>query len=450
MKLYIENVGKISHADIDLNGITVIAGENDTGKSSVGKILYSIFNSLYRLPEKIVESKEKLLSDFLRTVLFDSSTSLLTDFKQIAHKLLGENSSLADKETFENLLSEYSEACLRDSFGFSIRDKNTLNSNNELAEKTITISDEVYESIVEKVNELTQIEEEKICTTFIGQKTRLEFTSQINNIFDDSIAKAKLTVQNKSVEICFQKNRVISFENPDRLFLNTECSYIDDPFVLDDLNNSIYAKLRDSKLLQRGAHRNVLKGKLITERQLGEVEDAINEIISVSKLEDVISKVNKICKGHMEFDGNSKFVFKFDNCIEDLDIAGISTGIKAFVIIQRLLLNGALEENGTLILDEPEIHLHPSWQLKFAEIIVMLQKELGIHILLNTHSPYFLRAIEVCSAENEIADRCKFYLSYDCDNKIAFEDVTLCTEKIYKKLAQPLEQLQKREYKTND
>ena len=36
MRLYLKNVGKVSEADIKLDGITVIAGENNTGKSTVG------------------------------------------------------------------------------------------------------------------------------------------------------------------------------------------------------------------------------------------------------------------------------------------------------------------------------------------------------------------------------------------------------------------------------
>ena len=52
-------------------------------------------------------------------------------------------------------------------------------------------------------------------------------------------------------------------------------------------------------------------------------------------------------------------------------------------------------------LDEPEIHLHPAWQVIFAELIVLIQKEFNMHILLNTHSPYFLNAIEIY-AENII------------------------------------------------
>ena len=43
MKLHIENVAKIKKADIDVEGITVIAGSNNTGKSTIGKILFSIF-----------------------------------------------------------------------------------------------------------------------------------------------------------------------------------------------------------------------------------------------------------------------------------------------------------------------------------------------------------------------------------------------------------------------
>ena len=46
MKLNIKNFAKIKNADILIDGITVIAGENNTGKSTVGKILFSLYNSI--------------------------------------------------------------------------------------------------------------------------------------------------------------------------------------------------------------------------------------------------------------------------------------------------------------------------------------------------------------------------------------------------------------------
>ena len=36
MKLHLENIGLIQDATIEMQGITVIAGENGTGKSTVG------------------------------------------------------------------------------------------------------------------------------------------------------------------------------------------------------------------------------------------------------------------------------------------------------------------------------------------------------------------------------------------------------------------------------
>ena len=44
MKISLNNISKVKKADIEIKGITVIAGENNTGKSTVGKALWSIFN----------------------------------------------------------------------------------------------------------------------------------------------------------------------------------------------------------------------------------------------------------------------------------------------------------------------------------------------------------------------------------------------------------------------
>ena len=54
MKLHIENFAKIANADIEINGITVIAGENNTGKSTVGKVLYSLYQSFHNLQELVL------------------------------------------------------------------------------------------------------------------------------------------------------------------------------------------------------------------------------------------------------------------------------------------------------------------------------------------------------------------------------------------------------------
>ena len=61
MELKIQNVNKIKFADIKLNGLTVIVGENDSGKSTVGRVLFSVVKSLVNTKVNNVRKQEKQL-----------------------------------------------------------------------------------------------------------------------------------------------------------------------------------------------------------------------------------------------------------------------------------------------------------------------------------------------------------------------------------------------------
>ena len=90
----------------------------------------------------------------------------------------------------------------------------------------------------------------------------------------------------------------------------------------------------------------------------------------------------------------------------------------------------------------PEIHLPPKWQLLYAEIIVLLQKEFNIYILITTHSPYFLEAIEMYSKLHDMQEKTNYYLP-DIENKYSvFKLVNDSIEDIYNIMAQPIEKLE--------
>ena len=48
MQLSLRNVNKIREGIINLDGLTVIAGVNDSGKSTVGKMLFSLVKAIYK------------------------------------------------------------------------------------------------------------------------------------------------------------------------------------------------------------------------------------------------------------------------------------------------------------------------------------------------------------------------------------------------------------------
>ena len=57
MKLKLENIGMICSADIKLDGLTIIAGENDSGKSTTGKLIFSLIKAFNRYEQDLNESK---------------------------------------------------------------------------------------------------------------------------------------------------------------------------------------------------------------------------------------------------------------------------------------------------------------------------------------------------------------------------------------------------------
>ncbi|MEI0478351.1 AAA family ATPase [Brachyspira pulli] len=62
MKLTIKNFARIKEAEINIDGITIIAGENNTGKTTIGKVLFSCFNSLNNIEEAILLDKKKAIN----------------------------------------------------------------------------------------------------------------------------------------------------------------------------------------------------------------------------------------------------------------------------------------------------------------------------------------------------------------------------------------------------
>ena len=69
MQLELQNIAKMKEAKIKFDGITVIAGENNTGKSTIGKVVYSIFNSMYNMEKKNIREKHNKIEEIVWRVL---------------------------------------------------------------------------------------------------------------------------------------------------------------------------------------------------------------------------------------------------------------------------------------------------------------------------------------------------------------------------------------------
>ena len=123
----------------------------------------------------------------------------------------------------------------------------------------------------------------------------------------------------------------------------------------------------------------------------------------------------------------------------------ISSGIQQIAVVQTLLHNKKFIPGTYLIIDEPEVNLHPEWQIKFAEILVLLVKELDIKLYLNSHSPMFIEAISLYSEYYDLLEDTNFYLTEKQGNdkfnfiKIDPKDMGA----VYENLTKPYDELDK-------
>ena len=109
------------------------------------------------------------------------------------------------------------------------------------------------------------------------------------------------------------------------------------------------------------------------------------------------------------------------------------------------MLNDKLKKDGYLIIDEPEVNLHPEWQIKFAEILVLIAKELNITLYLNSHSPMFIEAITLYSQYYDLIKQTNVYLTQESQNdKYIFRKIDPKNMgAVYENLTKPYDELDK-------
>ena len=116
LRLEISDFRAIGHADIILDGITVIAGENGSGKSTISKLLYhtiKVVNEYDSIIDEQLKSKLRRISSNFKDVLrdysyvFDDREKQLKDLTQQFSNVIDNLSNIDDNEGFFIELTHY-------------------------------------------------------------------------------------------------------------------------------------------------------------------------------------------------------------------------------------------------------------------------------------------------------------------------------------------------------
>ena len=437
MRLQINNFAKIGQSDIILDGITIIAGENNTGKSTVGKILFSLFNALCDIEDKVRKERLAEIRNTTFTILQNNISGLDISRNTLTRNSLRLSRQIRQqiKETFE----ENSEITKQDILEM-VEDE--LNVWDDLrAGMTHYEWDGLVEQLTQNISEILELSEKdiirEVITGYIGNVIHDQISSLVNK--DNAATLLRLEIKGRNNTVVFEENRCKEFES--EIDLTNKAIYIDNPFIIDELASSSSMNPMN-KLLK----------ELLADTEDTEAMDGIIETLRAKeKLSDIYDALARVVDGNIERNKvDDEFYLKSDCFEEPLSFHNLSAGMKSFVVLKMLVEKGCRKEPDVIILDEPEIHLHPQWQVAYAELIVLLQKHFDLKIVVTTHSPYFVDAINLFSCKYDIDKKVNYYLSTNMGAVAKMENVTDHIDASYKKMASPIQILDTLRYELNN
>lgn len=422
MRLEIQNINKIKDADIALNGLTVIVGENDMGKSTIGRAFFSIIKAVSNMRSLSNESSankaskhiDSLYKHFYGKKIIDGTMDLLPRVKS-------EMERICQDEAERNAFLDHLNAKIED-VDLSPRQKSLLKE--DIVNIRICF-DQVNNPVAVLKTELAYLVESEFMGQFCSSKSELTY------VMLDTEEEGMLSFKAKD-------NQVTNVSFSERGFYE-DITYVESPLyfhLLDSLKSSV-------------AYRE-------TKRTLGykpmvpaHVKDFVDKVLNFQNFDTQLSlfepqskdfHTEDIIHGMFAYDKSSRsIVYQKDGMkIKPINVA---SGIKSFGALQLLLDGYCISNNRPLIWDEPENHLHPQWQVEFAKVIVQIVNS-GIPVMISTHSPYFLQAVRYYSAMYNIEKYVNYYMA-ECGNgdMVTMKEVTNDLNQVFLTLAEPLNKI---------
>lgn len=383
MKIKLWNLGSIKEAEVDLRPLTVIIGPNNSNKTYIA---YSIYG-LYQL----------VSLNFYDEIL-----------EKIEFTTQADHWSLKIDRRFYDVISEVIQSYASRFSGIKLQSF-FQDSSGKIFEKTkfsIEISEDDIKTAIEKV--LAHIIEYRQSLASFGIK-KIERSDNNNEILFYPEKEAEIYDYKNMVLLDFVAG-VVTFSFSDALPLPAERNVFINTYKV--LANRRY------KLLKENQRELLIQGRINRDRQLELLKEQ-GDIRYPQPVEDFLdfltdieleNKPDPIAKNKNDFQkladqiekyiqNNNKTIFKktkfggreikvsVKRSLE-IDLYNASSSIKQLAPL-LLYLRYRAKSGDFLVIDEPEMNLHPESQVKLLESLAILVN-LGVRILLTTHSPYLM------------------------------------------------------------
>ncbi|BAP56931.1 hypothetical protein THII_2634 [Thioploca ingrica] len=394
MKFQFEKLGSINKAELELGDLTIICGENNTGKTYVSYAIYGFLATWnkfinFELSQEKIDNllKEGILKIDLNQFennIFSLINELSRDYTQlIIPQIFSANEGYFSKTSFEVFIN------------YNPSYKNELQFSAKTKEK------EVLKAFKEKSSAILEI------TLLVENEALIPSTHIVKDFIAKALGKALLG------------------------------HYFASPFIITAERIGISLFYRELDI-----SKNVLVEQLQKQSKKFEIFDffeMVNNTVSryalpiqnnidfVRDIFDIHSKkTSPLLKEHPEFAKDLKnilggeikvandqifFTFKQARKNQTIPLYLSSSTVKSLLDLNFYIKHIA-KSGDILFIDEPELNLHPANQRKMARLFVRLIKA-GIKVFITTHSDYIIKELNnLIILGNKFEERNKIMKKY--------------------------------------
>lgn len=426
MKLTVRNVARISCAEIILDGITVVSGANGTGKSTISR-------SLMTLSSVSANISELVQTERINSVL----RALRTSFAKHGADILYPPRFLRDrKNDWAKWLSKDWWSDLSRPVGWIRGDDRILVFPDKFKDNA-RLDDVILDARADIFSVLDRSELEYvdfICRKAISQA----FNDQMQPVFLGPESRSEIRIQEGDAEISveFSDGDQCTFSGVGRSF-SPSTIYIEPLNFVDFINTTHSVGIQDRYTARRFCVCNAIA------RKPSEEGLSIEESRELDEAKKIVERIVSVVRGTLGDDNSDiRFNEKFsDGKARPINVQNIASGMKTMAAIVRMVENRSIRSKSVLIIDEPETNLHPDWQVKFAGFLVLLCRDLGVRLLLNTHSPYFLQAVWKFTRKTRMEGRFYNMIQGDSPDSFRTDDVSSNIDCVFRDMSAPFDNL---------
>ena len=467
-KVRIQNIGKLTDAEIRIGDFTVFAGPNNTGKSFVSKLLYSLFNAMNANHiathiENLVRPVKMRLARFMRWCRSDGEDTPLSSLAQKiedlglteeVEKLMeiaidypvddsgGIDEIAASLNSQTDKIAEQMEIMFKDVTNFIRAEKGRAEKKEEVAEL-----ERLFRSLLISLREMQKGIEGKESEDLVVAGMEHEIRQNLTRNFQVTELADLRREESESSEIHVEDFGRFRFINGDIEFdvTRTWLQQLQDYSNVIYLESPVYWKLKNALEDLRYNPRRSLRRR---REQLSGVPEYFYDLARKLRFEYI---------GDMAFPGlyekltgrdiiGGKIVISergdllFQENERNFSLHTTAMGVANLGILGLLIERKVLDEDTLLFIDEPEAHLHPAWQVVMAEALFELARQ-GVNVVIATHSIDILKWLEVHVKKNPEDERLVALNQFPVEKSETDEDFRMKLAKIKRELTEPFSQL---------